>query len=157
TNPFHLLKQSGRTDAFAEATDLRDSIKKFGALGEWVTAAERFADYWGGAGSWQNMTTERRKAFAEALKPNYFEGDEVMGETTRVEQWARLLPHSTLLLSDPNTVFPIREITAILRRACPAWTHKEIAGGGHMALLTRPDLINPLVMSFLRLQPGGRA
>ncbi|SEC92720.1 Pimeloyl-ACP methyl ester carboxylesterase [Rhizobiales bacterium GAS191] len=154
TNPFYLLEQSGRADAFAEAMDLRNCIKTFGALGEWTTAAERFADYWGGAGSWQQMPAERRKAFAEALKPNYFEWDAVMNETTPVEQWAQLLPSSTLLVCDPNTVFPIREITAILRRSCPGWTYKEIAGGGHMAPLTRPDLINPLVRSFLRLQPG---
>ena len=47
TNPFYLLKQSGRVDAFAEIMDLRNCIKKFGALGEWATAAEQFADYWG--------------------------------------------------------------------------------------------------------------
>jgi pimeloyl-ACP methyl ester carboxylesterase len=150
TNPFYLLEQAGRADAFAEAMDLRDCVKKFGALGEWATAAEQFADYWGGAGSWQNMPTERRNAFAEGLKPNYFEWDAVMDETTPTVEWARLLPCSTLLVSDPNTVFPIREITEILRRSCPMWTYKEIPDGGHLAPLTRPDLINPLVRSFLR-------
>jgi pimeloyl-ACP methyl ester carboxylesterase len=155
TNPFYLLKQSGRAEAFAEAMELRDCVKKFGAVGDWVTAAEQFADYWGGAGSWQDMPEERRRAFAEALKPNYFEWDAVMDETTPVEEWARLLPLATLVVSDPNTVFPIREITAILRLACPMWTYKEIAGGGHMAPLTRPDIINPLVRSFLRSQPCG--
>jgi pimeloyl-ACP methyl ester carboxylesterase len=154
TNPFYLLEQAGCADAFAQALELRNCIKKFGALGEWATAAEQFADYWGGAASWQNMPAERRNTFVEALKPNYFEWDAVMGETTPVEQWARLLPRSTLLVSDPNTVLPIREITAILRRSCPIWTYKEIVGGGHMAPLTRPDLINPLVRSFLRLQQG---
>ena len=154
TNPFYLLKQSGRADAFAEAMDLRNWVKKFGLMGEWATVAGRFADYWGGAGSWQNMPAERRHAFAEAMKPNYFEWDAVMEETTPAEQWARLLPRSTLLVSDPNTVLPIREITAILRRSCPMWTHQEIAGGGHMAPLTRPDLINPLVRSFLQSQLG---
>ncbi len=154
TNPFYLLEQAGQADAFAEAMDLRNWIKKFGALGDWATAAERFADYWGGSGSWQDMLPERRNAFAEALKPNYFEWDAVMGEITPVEQWARLLPRATLVVSDPNTVFPIREITALLRRSCPMWTYKEIAGGGHMAPITRPDLINPLVCSFLRLPLG---
>jgi pimeloyl-ACP methyl ester carboxylesterase len=150
TNPFYLLQQSGRADAFAEIMDLRNWVKKFGWMGEWATVAERFADYWGGAGSWQNMPAERRNAFVEAMKPNYFEWDAVMEETTSAEQWARLLPRSTLLVSDPNTVRPIREIMAILRWSCPMWTHREIAGGGHMAPLTRPDLINPLVRSFLR-------
>src|ERR1700730_56939 len=63
TNPFYLLEQSGRVDAFAEVMDLRNCIKKFGALGDWIKAAERFADYWGGAGSWQNMPADRRNAF----------------------------------------------------------------------------------------------
>ena len=149
TNPFYLLAQSGRVDAFAEAMELRNYIKKFGALGEWATAAEKFADYWGGAGTWREMSLDRRIAFAEALKPNFFEWDAVMNETTPVEQWATLLPGATLLVCDPRTVLPIREITAVLRRSCPGWAYKEVPGAGHMAPLTRPDLINPLVASFL--------
>ena len=148
-NPFHLLAQAGRREAFAEAADLRNFIKKHGARGEWPIAAERFADYWGGAGSWRDMSTERRTAFAEALKPNFFEWDAVMNETTPVEQWAALLPHATLLVCDPQTVFPIREIASILRKVCPWWSYKELSEGGHMAPLTRPDLINPIVTSFL--------
>ena len=85
TNPFYLLAQSGRVDAFAEARELRNYIKKFGALGEWATAAKKFADYWGGAGTWREMSLDRRIAFAEALKPNFFEWDAVMNETTPVE------------------------------------------------------------------------
>jgi pimeloyl-ACP methyl ester carboxylesterase len=92
TNPFYLLNLSGRADAFAEAMELRNYIKKFGAIGKWSTAAERFADYWGGLGSWQAMSPERRSTFSEALKPNFFEWDAVMNETTPVDQWAHLLP-----------------------------------------------------------------
>ena len=149
TNPFYLLAQSGRIDAFAEAMELRNYIKKFGALGEWATAAEKFADYWGGAGTWQRCRSIGGSAFSEALKPNFFEWDAVMNETTPVEQWATLLPEATLLVCDPRTVLPIREITAVLRRSCPGWAYKEVPGAGHMAPLTRPDLINPLVASFL--------
>jgi pimeloyl-ACP methyl ester carboxylesterase len=149
TNPFYLLAQSDRVDAFAEAMDLRDCIKKFGTLDEWATAAERFADYWGGQGTWLNMPSERRIAFAEALKPNFFEWDAVMNETISAEEWASVLPRATLLEYDPGTVLPIREITSILLRCCPEWTSQEVPGAGHMAPLTRPDLINPLVSSFL--------
>ncbi len=150
TNPFFLLAQAGRVDAFAEAMDLRNCVKKFGALGEWAMAAEKFADYWGGAGSWRDMSSERRSAFAEALKPNFFEWDAVLNETTSAEQWATQLPRATLLVCDPGTVLPIREIDAILRKSCRGWTCREVPGAGHMAPLTRPDLINPLVSSFLR-------
>jgi hypothetical protein len=95
------------------------------------------------------MPRDRREAFAQALKPNFFEWDGVTGETTPVEEWGRLLPRRTLVVCDPNTVLPIREIAALLRRSCPTWTFHEVTGG-HMAPLTRPDLINPIVASFLR-------
>jgi len=148
-NPVHLLAQSGRTAAYAEAMDMRNCIKKFGALGEWMAAAERFADYWGGAGSWQAMQADRREAFTQALKPNFFEWDAVTGETTPLLEWVRLLPRQTLVLADPNTLRPIREIVSLLRQSCPGWTFADVAGG-LMAPLTRPDLINPIVAAFLR-------
>lgn len=67
--PFHLLAQAGRMDAFAEARNLCNVIKKYGAVDDWAVAAERFADYWTGAGTWRKMSLDRRFAFSEALKP----------------------------------------------------------------------------------------
>jgi len=148
-NPFYLLRQAGHAAAFAEIMALRNLVKTRGALGAWSEAAEGFADYWGGAGTWQKMPIERREVFAEALKPVYFEWDAVVNETLTATQWAELLPRATLLASDPNTVRPIREITTLLRQACPFWTYQEIPAGGHMAPLSRPDLVNPIVRSFL--------
>lgn len=82
--------------------------------------------------------------------------DAVMDETTPLAQWAGLLPYETLVASDPDTVLPVRALTALLRRACPHWTYANVTGG-HMAPLTRPDLINPLVKSFLQSPLGGDA
>ena len=149
TNPFNLLAQHGRADAFAEAMALRNCVKTYGDRDQWAVAAETFADYWGGAGTWRGMTPERRAAFAQAMKPNYFEWDAVMNDTTTAAQWATLLPKDTMLIADPESARPIREITAILRCACPTWTYRDVPGAGHMAPLTRPDIINPLVRSFL--------
>jgi pimeloyl-ACP methyl ester carboxylesterase len=149
TNPFYLLAQAGRTQAYAEAMALCGCVKECGSRGDWFAAAERFADYWNGAGSWRDMSAERRAAFAEAIKPNFFEWDAVMSETTPAAQWAADLPTATLMISDPQTVLPIREIGAILRGACPGWTYENIDGAGHMAPLTRPERVNPIISAFL--------
>jgi pimeloyl-ACP methyl ester carboxylesterase len=149
TNPFNLLAQHGRTDALAEAMALRDCVKAYGDRGEWAVAAEIFADYWGGRGTWAAMRPERRAAFAQAMRPNYFEWDAAMNDATTAEQWAALLPKDTLLIADSRSALPIREVTTILRRACPDWIYRDVPGAGHMAPLTRPDLINPLVAEFL--------
>jgi pimeloyl-ACP methyl ester carboxylesterase len=149
TNPFNLLAQHGRTEALAQVEALRDWVKSCGARGEWTSAAETFADYWGGAGTWDSMKPERRAAFAQAMRPNAFEWDAAMNDTTTAAQWAGLLPNDTLLIADSRSALPIRDITSILRRACPTWLYRDVPGAGHMAPLTRPDLINPLVVAFL--------
>ena len=147
-NPFYLLKQNGRTQAFLESRELRDHVKCFGALGDWTKVAERFADYWLGDGSWRSMPEKRRAAFAESLPPNFHEWDAVMEEETTVEQW-KALTARTLVVSDKATRLPIREIVELFAKACPSWSFRSIAEGGHMAPLTRPELVNPIVREFL--------
>jgi pimeloyl-ACP methyl ester carboxylesterase len=123
-------------------------VKRFGALGDWRSVAERFADYWLGDGAWSAMPEKRRAAFAQAVPPNFHEWDAVMGETTTIDEWAAL-PATTLVVSDPGTRRPIREIVELLAEAAPHWAFRTITEGGHMAPLTRPDLINPIVREFL--------
>jgi len=147
-NPFYLLKQGGRTQAYLESRSLRDHVKCFGSVGDWPKVAERFADYWLGEGSWSAMPEKRRAAFAESLPPNFYEWDAVMDEETTVEEW-KALGARTLVVSDRATRLPIREIVDIFAKACPHWSFRYIAEGGHMAPLTRPDLINPIVREFL--------
>lgn len=132
-NPFSLLKQEGRTEAFLEIRALRDHVKCFGSLADWERVAERFADYWLGDGGWASMPEKRRAAFAAALAPNYYEWDAVMSEETTLAQWKGI---------------PIREIVEILAAACPHWQFQSMSAG-HMAPLTRPELVNPLVRRFL--------
>jgi pimeloyl-ACP methyl ester carboxylesterase len=147
-NPFYLLKQGGRTQAFLEARALRDHVKCYGALGEWRKVAERFADYWLGDGSWSTMPEKRRSAFAEAFAPNFYEWDAVMDEETTVEE-LKTLTVRTMVVSDKATRLPIRAIVDLFTTACPHWSFRTIAEGGHMAPLTRPELINPIVRVFL--------
>jgi pimeloyl-ACP methyl ester carboxylesterase len=149
TNPFDLLIQAGRVEAYAEIASLRDCIKKFGTVGDWALPAEMFAEYWNGEGTWSRMSEERRDAFQEGLKHNFHEWDAVMGETTTAGEWARLLPQQTLAIMDSRTVLPIREIHELLRQVCPMWSFAEVNAGGHMAPLIHPEVINPLVRSFL--------
>ena len=147
-NPAYLLRQAGRIPAFLELRALRDHVKCFGALGDWDAVAERFADYWIGDGAWAAMPGKRRTAFAEALPPNFHEWDTVMDEETTIDDIAALTCR-TLVMSDASARRPLREIAELLAAACPAWSFRSIADGGHMAPLTRPDLVDPVICAFL--------
>ena len=94
------------------------------------------------------MPERRRAAFAEALAPNPYEWQAVMNEQTAVEGYAAVAAR-TLVVSDPATRRPIREIVEILTQACPRWSFRFLPEGGHMAPLTRPELVNPIVREFL--------
>lgn len=147
-NPFYLLKQNGHTEAFLESRNLRDHVKRFGALGDWPRVAERFADYWLGDGSWHSMPEKRRAAFADALMPNFHEWDAVMDEEATIDEWQHLRAR-TLMVSDAATRRPIREIVAIFNQAYPHWIYHTIPEGGHMAPLTHPEIVNPVIRRFL--------
>ena len=146
--PFHLLRHAGRKEAYLEARELRDHVQCYGALGEWPKAAQWFADYWLGAGSWGTMPQGRRERFTAGMQPNMFEWDAVMEEQTPVAEW--WLPGvQTLVVSDRATRLPVREIVELFAQACPHWNFQFVAEGGHMAPVTHPDLVNPIVREFL--------
>jgi pimeloyl-ACP methyl ester carboxylesterase len=148
-NPFYLLRDNGRMEAFGEAARLRDMVKTHGTRGEWSIAAQEFADYWGGSGTWTATTPDRRATFVEALKLNFHEWDAIMNERTSLIAWSAQLPAKTLIVDDTNTVRPIREIVELMRDAT-TWQTTTIARGGHMAPLSHPDLVNPIVAKFLQ-------
>lgn len=147
----YLLRQNGRHDAYAETVAIADHVCSFGVTGDWTTAAARFADYWLGEGAWEGMPEKRRNAFLEAIRPAVHEFEAVMGELSTAQQY-RMLSARTMVMYDTRTRRPILEIVDILEKACPHWTFKRICGPGHMAPLTHPELINPMIRAFLEME-----
>lgn len=148
-NPFYLLRYKGRTEAFAEAMALHDDVKRLGKQGNWLALAERFADYFSGDGSWVQMPPERRVAFAKSLPPNYYEWDCVQSDAATLDVF-RDLPAMVLLLHGADTRMALRQIAELFQDACPHWSFATIPACGHMAPLTHPDVVNPLIAGFLR-------
>jgi pimeloyl-ACP methyl ester carboxylesterase len=147
-NPFHLLEQGGRDEAWREAQQLRADMQRSLAADDWARASQRFADYWLGDGAWSAMPERRQVAFSSALAANVYEWQAVMDERTTIDGYAAV-PARTLVVSDPATCRPIREIVELLAEGCPGWSFRSLPEGGHMAPLTRPDLVNPIVREFL--------
>jgi len=148
-NPFYLLKQYGRAEAFQEAVNLRDAIKKNGQAGTWEIAAEKFANYWTGTGSWNAMPDDRKSKFTQALKPNFHEWDAVMNEQTTLSEWESNLPKDTTVLSAADTVRSIDEIVMLMKENVSGWNFEQISRGGHMAVMIKPEILNPIVASAL--------
>lgn len=147
---FYLLAQNGRTEAFLEAKSLADHVCHFGAAGDWTTASSRFADYWLGDGAWAAMPEKRRAAFAAALPSAVYEFDAGLGESSTIDL-CQSLKARTMVMHDTDSRRTVTEIVEILESACPHWTFPQITGGGHMAPLTHPELVNAIVREFIEL------
>ena len=148
-NPFYLLEHYSDLESYQEAINLRDTIKTNATKETWVQAAEQFADYWNGSGTWTKMDQIRREKFAEALKPNFHEFDCVINETTSLEEWRDVLPLNTHVLFSEQTVNSIRKIVTIFEETMPNWTFHSYGGGTHMAPLTHPNIVNPIIYKIL--------
>ena len=148
-NPFNLLDIAGRAAAFDEAAGMYASVKLLGQSKRWTDLAELFADYFSGDGAWASMPDDRRRAFAAALPPNFDEWDAVMNDGTTPGEWGRIVAN-VLVVGFGGTRRSLREIVEIFAEENPHWSFAHVAEGGHMAPLTRPDLVNPAIEQFLR-------
>ena len=148
-NPFYLLEHHSDHDSYQEALNLRDIIKTNAHKETWVQAAEKFSDYWNGSGTWKQMDGLRREKFAEALKPNFHEFDCVINETTSLEEWRDILPQNTHVLFSEQTVNSIRKIVTIFEETMPNWIFHSYSEGTHMAPLTHPNIVNPIIHKIL--------
>ena len=144
---FYLLANHGRTEAFLEAKELADHVRHFGAIGDWPTAASRFADYWLGDGAWVAMPERRQTAFMAALPAAVSEFDAGLGEPATADLCTSL-PARTMVMYDTESRRSVREIVELLEQACPHWSFRRLTGAGHMAPLIRPELVNPIIREF---------
>jgi pimeloyl-ACP methyl ester carboxylesterase len=146
---FGLLEVSGQRRALQEITMIAIATRQHLADGDPETAAELFIDYWCGEGTFAASSARRRDGFVEAVSGLPYEWNAVFGSRLTASSWAERLPRRTLLLCASETGFASKEIVRLLADAAPHWTQAEISEAGHMAPLTHPHIVNPMIADFL--------
>lgn len=147
---FYLLEQNGQRAAFREISALARFTNECMAAGAAHDAARRFIDYWGEPGSWTAMPESKKATLAGLISGVMHEWDVVIAGTMPAAEWAALLPRHTLLMLSARARGPSRGIVqALWRHAGPNWELTTIPQAGHMAPLTHPHIVNPIVRGFL--------
>ena len=72
-----------------------------------------------------------------------------MNEETPLSIWQAELPDKTTVVSAADTVRTIDEIVSLMKQSAAQWRFEKIERGGHMAAMTKPDLINPIIENAL--------
>jgi pimeloyl-ACP methyl ester carboxylesterase len=143
-----LMADAPQSAAAREILSVRDDTIRLVEEGDLNASAERFVDYWLGDGAWAATPEARRPALAASMRTVQSEWHAAFNEPTPLHAFTAIdIP--TLFLTGGDTTAAARAvarlITAVLRRAHVA----EIAGVGHMAPVTHPDQVNPIIERFL--------
>ena len=146
---FHLVAQSDPLNSPAAgiwraATDAAHAV----ASGDLPAAAERFIDYWMGAGAWAAMPAARQAAVASSMRAVQAWRDVAMAPNASVAQLAALkLP--VLLMWGQDSPESALAVVQVLARTLPDVTLAPQPGLGHMAPITHPAQVNSQIAEFI--------
>lgn len=118
------------------------------AAGRKQQAAQRFVDYWGGAGAWAAMPAFIKTAMLDRLPmlPRQFAA--IRGAHALVQQLHEIRC-PVLLLEGERTTRAAARIQQLLRSHLRNALHRRVAGAGHMGPVTHAAAVNEQVAAFL--------
>lgn len=146
---FHLLKQAGcGAGLINEVRGIADMLNACVTCGDYRAGMARFIDYWGGAGSWDDLAEEKRAQFAGLAVHIAHHFHALIEEPTPLAAYARIVA-PTLILCGNRSPRPSRAITRLLADVMPNARHRTVDDGNHMAAIQRPDKVNPPVLQHL--------
>jgi pimeloyl-ACP methyl ester carboxylesterase len=111
-------------------------------------AARRFIEYWSGKGVWQLLPAERRERFARMM-PKVAAEFEAIKSSQVQRRDLESLEMPVRLLYGTATRAPARAVSEVLAAALPNAELIALDNAEHMAPVTAPDRVNPLIGEHL--------
>ncbi len=147
---FHVLKSvPGNVDAqLAEIQAVADAVNRGVVAGDYAAAMQGFVDYWSGPGFWSGLAADRKAQFGHLAPTIATHFRSLIGDDTMLATYARIVV-LTLILCGTQSPEPSRAITRLLAETLPMARHRTIRSVGHMAPITHPDDVNPLILAHL--------
>jgi pimeloyl-ACP methyl ester carboxylesterase len=132
---------NGIRSAAADAADAIDADDHAGA-------AQRFIDYWMGAGTWSQMPEARRTPIAMSMNNVRGWAGALFSEPTPLQAF-RTLSRPVLYMVGAQSPASSRGVARLLTDTLANVTVLEFADLGHMGPVTHPDVVNHAVAGFL--------
>jgi pimeloyl-ACP methyl ester carboxylesterase len=145
---FGLLRDSSHRDGWREIAALGQRQIELAERGEMQAAAIAFLDYWVRPGALLTMPDHMQAYIISCMPAVAAEFRGLLGVGTAAADFT-MLTMPVLLLCGSDATLAVRGVVAELRRLLPDPRYVALAGAAHMAPLTRPDLVNPLLVDFL--------
>lgn len=152
---FSLLREeSPGQEAFTDIMTVAESSANDIDAGDHHRAAERFIDYWMGPGSWSAMPPSLQGPVSLSMR-NVRGWDHALSRDPTPLDAFRHLYVPVLYMVGEHSPISGKGVARLLTSALPKVEYVELEGLGHMAPLTQPDRVNPVIEEFLVRQNGG--
>lgn len=148
-----LMADAPQSAAAREILALRDDTIRLVDEGKFDASAQRFIDYWMGDRTWAATPEHRRPVLAAAMRAVKSEWHALFYEPTPLSEFAEVnVP--TLFLTGSKSKVSALAIAKLVMAVLPRVRIEELEGVGHMAPVTHPETVNPLIERFLEaIQP----
>ncbi len=143
-----LLAQDARHEGARGIVDAATAASARIALGDEDGAAAAFIDYWMGPGAWRATPVARKPAIAASMRSVGRWLHATTTEPTPLDAFASLAMPIEYLVGE-RSPRSSRDVATLLAPVLPRATLRECAGVGHMAPVTHPGIVNPLIERFL--------
>lgn len=134
-----------------DADGIRHAVIEAGEAldaGDQAGAAERFIDYWMGAGAWERTPPERQQPIAASVTNVRRWGHALFTESTPLDAF-RSLDVPVLFMTGQRSTAAAHGVARLLVSALPRVEVVEMEELGHMGPVTHPDRVNPVIQRFL--------
>lgn len=113
------------------------------------SAAQRFIDFWSGAGAWHTVQIRRQDYFATRMRAALQHFEALFREPLHQAHlaWLRM---PVLFMSGARTIAATRRIAELLRSALRDATHERLPSMGHLGPIARAEQFNRRIVGFLQ-------
>jgi len=134
-----------------DADGIRDTVSDAGVAldsGDRDAAAERFIDYWMGAGAWERTPEQRKEPIAASVANVRRWGHALFTEPTRLDAF-RSLDVPVLFMTGTRSTASAHGVARLLVAALQRAEVVQLDDLGHMGPVTHPDQVNDVIERFL--------
>ena len=147
---FHLLAANNKDrSVLNDLIRITETMRADCAKGDNAAAMERFIDFWNGEGAWMRTSEGLREKLLRTTVQVMEDFVAIWGEPTSFADYAKVTS-PVLAVTGRQSPLVTQRLVEHLAQCLPTAELAEIADAGHMAPLTDPHLIDPMIAAHIR-------
>jgi pimeloyl-ACP methyl ester carboxylesterase len=141
---FHLLREQQCTPEWAEIQRISGEVLRLINQRNLAGGASVFVDYWNGEGAWRSLTPDQQERTAAVARKAPLDFHALFAESDPLERFGHLAGKALITVGE-RTRAPAAKVAALLGSVLGPGSLQTIPGAGHMAPITAPERIRPLI------------